>query len=142
MGGGGVVAVEGNLQVTQIPYSSRVVSTVVSQVLFGPFCTVEHIPTKSSLSIKKVPVKKESSHSKFFGQLCNSSTWWVTKSQKTGLIWLSAVLQEKKHNNFKWSIFSISHKNVSSDLLKLCITFFVTSFISEISENLECELSF
>ena len=53
---------------------SVVVSTVVSQVLFGPFRTVEHIPTKSSLSIKKVPVEKESSHSKFFGQLCNSST--------------------------------------------------------------------
>ena len=59
-----------------------VVSTVVSQVLFGSFFTVEHIPTKSSLSNKKVPVEKESSHSKLFGQLCNSSTWWVTKSQK------------------------------------------------------------
>ena len=36
----------------------KVVSAVVSQVLFGPFLTVKHIPTKSSLSIKKVPVEK------------------------------------------------------------------------------------
>ena len=34
--------------------------------LFGPFCTVEHIPTKSSLSIIKVLVEKESSHSIFY----------------------------------------------------------------------------
>ena len=65
----------------------------MSQVLFGPFCTVQHIPTKSSLSIKKVPVEKESSHSKFFGQLCNSSSWWVTKCQKSSVcvregVWL------------------------------------------------------
>ena len=29
---------------------------------------------------------------------------------KTGFIWPSAELQEKKHNIFKWSIFYISHK--------------------------------
>ena len=31
----------------------------MSQVLFGSFHTVDHIPTKGSLSIKKVPVEKE-----------------------------------------------------------------------------------
>ena len=70
-----------NLHCTGGKWVSSLNCSVLGSV--GPFCTVEHIPTKSSLSIKKVPVEKESSHSKFFGQLCNSSTWWVTKSQKS-----------------------------------------------------------
>ena len=49
------------------------VSTKVISVHFSRLPTVEHV-SKGLISIKKGPVKKESSHSKYFGQLCKSST--------------------------------------------------------------------
>ena len=51
-------------------YSSLDYSNFLS---FFSFTTVEHV-SEGLVWIKKVLVVKESSHSKFFGQLCNSST--------------------------------------------------------------------
>ena len=52
--------------------NTQVVSTVVSGILFACFPTVEY--SKGLVSIKKIPVEKESSHSKLFVYLCNSTT--------------------------------------------------------------------
>ena len=52
---------------------------------FSRFLTVEHV-SKGLVSIEKVPVEKESSNSKFFGQLCNSSYEELLRAKKTGFI--------------------------------------------------------